>query len=155
MLTATTGFSENDHQPRIPPFIGNPGVQFAVENQAHVMSYFDHYVPPELIEIAVDQTNLYAQQQIVKMPRPVIKHACREEWKPVTVIEMKKFLGLIFVTGIVRKPKLELYWSTRGIFQTPIFSQTMSRNRFKLIQRYLHFHDNNAAGTNEDCLYKI
>ena len=48
-------------------------MQFAVENQADVMSYFDHYVPPELIEIAVEQTNLYAQQQIAKMPRPVTK----------------------------------------------------------------------------------
>jgi len=90
------------------------------------------------------------------MPRPVTKHACSEEWNPVTVIEIKKkFLGLIFVTGIVRKPKLELYWSTRGIFQTPVFQQTMSRNRLQLIQRYLHFSDNNAAGTTEDRLYKI
>jgi len=62
---------------------------------------------------------------------------------------------LIFVTGIVRKPKLELYWSTRGIFQAPIFPQTMSRKRFQLIQKDLHFNDNNAAGTNEDRLYKI
>jgi len=62
---------------------------------------------------------------------------------------------LIFVTGIVRKPELEMYRSTRGIFQTPIFPQTMSRNRFQLIQKYLHFNDNNAAGTNEDHLYKI
>ena len=119
------------------------------------MSYFDHYVPPDLIEIVVDQTNLYAQQQIAKMPRPVTKHARSEEWKPVTVIEIKKFLGLIFVTGIVRKPKLDLYWSTRGIFQTLIFSKTMSRNRFQLIRRYLYFNDNNAAGTNETRLYKI
>ncbi len=41
------------------------------------------------------------------------------------------------------------------IFQTPIFSQTMSRNRFQLIQKYRHFSDNNAAGINEDRLYKI
>ena len=47
-------------------------MQFADENQADVMSYFDHYVPPELIEIAVDQINLYAQQ-IAKMPRPHYK----------------------------------------------------------------------------------
>ena len=46
-------------------------------------------------------------------------------------------------------------WSTRGIFQTPIFPQTVSRNRFQLIQRYLRFNENNAAGTNEDYLYKI
>ena len=62
-VTPTTGFSENDRQPRIPPFIGNLGVQFAVENQADVMSYFDYYVPPEFIEIVIDQTNLYAQQK--------------------------------------------------------------------------------------------
>jgi len=43
----------------------------------------------------------------------------------------------------------------RGIFQTPIFPQTMTRNRFQLFQRYLHFNDNNAAGTNEDRLYTI
>jgi len=129
-------------------------VQFAVENEADAMSYFDHYIPPELFEIVVDQTNLYAQQQIAKMPLPVTKHARSEEWKPVTVIEMKKFVGLICVTGIVQKPKLELYWSMRGIFQTPVFPQTMSRNRFQLIQRYLHFSDNNAAGTNKDRLYR-
>jgi len=76
-------------------------VQFAVENEADVMSYFDHYIPPELIEIVVDQTNLYAQQQIAKTPRPLTKHARSEEWKPVTVIEIKKFFGSIFVTGIV------------------------------------------------------
>jgi hypothetical protein len=87
-------------------------VQFAVENEADVMIYFDHYIPPEIIEIVVDQTNLYAQQQIAKMPRPITKHARSEEWKPVTVIEMKKFLGLNFATGIVRKPKLELYRDT-------------------------------------------
>ena len=84
-------------------------MQFADENEADVMSYFDHYIPPELTEIVVDQTNLYAQQQIEKMPRPITKHVYSKEWKPVTVIKMKKFLGLIFVTGIVRKSKLEFY----------------------------------------------
>ena len=88
----TTEFSKNDRQPRIPHFIGNPGVQFAVENEADVMSYFDHYIPPELTEIVVDQPNLYAQRQIAKMPRPVTKHAHSEEWKPVTVIQMKNSL---------------------------------------------------------------
>jgi hypothetical protein len=42
------------------------------------MNYFDHYIPPELIEIVVDQTNIYAQKQITKMPRPGTKHARKE-----------------------------------------------------------------------------
>jgi len=37
-VTPTTRFSKNDRQPRIPPFIGNLCVQFAVENKAAVMS---------------------------------------------------------------------------------------------------------------------
>jgi hypothetical protein len=81
-------FSKNGHQPRIPHFISNPGVQFAVENDADVNSYFDHYMPPEFIEIVVNQTNVLVKQ-IVKITRPVTKHARSEEWKPVTVIEIK------------------------------------------------------------------
>ena len=70
-------------------------MKFAVENQADVVSYFDNYVPPEFNEIAADHTNLSAQQQIAKMPLPFTKYARSEEWKLVTVIEMKNFLGLI------------------------------------------------------------
>jgi len=40
MFLPTTGFSKNDREPRIPPFIGNPGVKFAVENEADVLSFF-------------------------------------------------------------------------------------------------------------------
>ena len=54
------------------------------------MSYFDNYIPPERIEIIVDQTNSHAQQQIAKMPRPLTNQARSEQWKPVTVNEMKK-----------------------------------------------------------------
>ena len=106
-VTPTTWFSKNDRQP-IPPFIDNPGVQFAVENEAAVMSYFDHYVPPELIEIVVDQTNLYAQQQIAKMSRPVTKQARSEEWKKVTVIEMKKIPWFDFCNWYSPKTKTRI-----------------------------------------------
>ena len=52
------------------------------------------------------------------------------------------------------KTKIRFVQVNERNFQTPIFPQTMSRNRFHRIQRYLHFHDNTAAGTN-DRLYKI
>jgi hypothetical protein len=107
-------------------------VQFAVQNGANMMEYVDNYITPELIQIVVNQTNLYAQQ-IATRPQPVTKYARSEQWKPVTVYEMKKFRGLMLLTGVIRKPKLEWYWSTRGILITPVFSQTMPRNRFQII----------------------
>jgi hypothetical protein len=61
------GFCTKDCQPSIPVFTGNPGVQFAVQNGADVMDYVDNYISPELTETVVNQTNLYAQQQIATM----------------------------------------------------------------------------------------
>jgi hypothetical protein len=86
------------------------------------MEYDDNYITPELIQIVVNQTNLYAQQQIATMPRPITKYACSEQWKPVTIYEMQKFLGLLFLTGVIQKPKLEWYWSTRHFTNTHFFT---------------------------------
>jgi hypothetical protein len=55
------------------------------------------------------------------MPRPVTKHSHSEQWKLMAICEMKKFLGLMFLTGVIQKSKLEWYWSTRGILLKPIF----------------------------------
>jgi hypothetical protein len=60
-------FCKKDHQPNILFFTGNPAVQFAVQNGADMMEYVDNYITPQLIQIAVNHTNLYAQQ-IAPMP---------------------------------------------------------------------------------------
>jgi hypothetical protein len=115
------GFCKKDRQPSIPLFTGNSAVQFAVQNGTDMMEYVDNYITPVLIQIVVNQTNLYAQQQITTVPQPITKHARSEQWKPVTIYETKKFLGLMFLTGVIRTPKLEWYWSTRGIFTNTHF----------------------------------
>jgi hypothetical protein len=74
-------FCKKGHQPSIPLFTGNPAVQFAVQNGTDMMEYVQNYITPELIQIAVNQTNLYTQQQLATMPRPVTKHARSVQWK--------------------------------------------------------------------------
>ena len=61
---------------------------------------------------------------------------------PVTLPEMKKFLGLVILMGIIYKPSIPLYWSTDELFSTLIFRQLMTRNRFQLIEKFLHFNNN-------------
>jgi hypothetical protein len=39
-----------------------------VQNGTDMMEYVDNYITPELVQIVVNQTNLYAQQQIATMP---------------------------------------------------------------------------------------
>ena len=106
-------------------------MQFSVENEADVMSYFDHYIPPELIETAVDRTNLYAQQ-IAKMPRPVTKHARSEEWKPVIVIEMKKFPWFDFCNWYSPLTKIRIVLVNERNFQTQYFHKQCLGTDFNL-----------------------
>ena len=112
----------------------------------------------EILEHLVEQTNLYAEQSIDSQTakNEQLPHSRSKAWKPVNISEMKKFLGLMFLTGIVRKPTLEDYWSTDSMIETPIFGKVMSRNRFEGILSYLHFSDNEKrAPTCDDRLYKV
>jgi hypothetical protein len=57
---------------------------------------------------------------------------------------------------MVRAKKLTIsdYWSTDPPLVTPQFSDYMSRNRYLVLIRLLHFNDNNLP-TEGDKLYKL
>lgn len=57
--------------------------------------------------------------------------------------------------GLVRKAKINNYWSTNECIEKPIFSKTMSRNRFRQILQYLHFNDNDNIPAEADRLFKV
>ena len=85
-----------------------------------------------MIDLIVEQTNLYAN-------RDKNMHNFKTDQD-----EMKKFLGLIIISGYHSLPSENDYWSTADDMIMPIFSSTMSRDRFRLIKRYLHIADNSS-----------
>src|SRR2546421_2719091 len=64
-------------------------------------------------------------------------------WKPVTSSEVRAYLGILIYMGIYTTPDINDYWNTseedRPIHR-PV-RKTMSRNRWKQIDRYLHIWD--------------
>lgn len=64
--------------------------------------------------------------------------------------EMMVFWALCMLMGVLGKPALHLYWSTRRIIATPFFGLTMARDRFILLLRFLHFHDSSIARPRDD-----
>jgi hypothetical protein len=89
------------------------------------------------------------------LPKSLVLHhglSQFQTWTPVTVSELKAFLGLVFVTGIIDKPTLNIYWSEDPVFETPIFSKTMVRNRFESILSFLHFSDSSRYDTRIQCI---
>lgn len=66
---------------------------------------------------------------------------------------MKSFIAIILLMGIIHKPSIDMYWVTDELLCTPVFSKIMTRNRFQLILKFLHFNNNedpNFDPQNED-----
>ncbi|XP_030261760.1 piggyBac transposable element-derived protein 4-like isoform X2 [Sparus aurata] len=103
--------------------------------------FLELFLTDELLQHIVDQTNLYARQYFEARPDN-LPYSRSNAWKPVSIPELKSFFGLSFLTGYIKKPNLELYWSVDEVDATPHFSKTMARNRFQIIWRFLHYNNN-------------
>ena len=63
-------------------------------------------------------------------------------WKNVSKKENESFVGLVILMGTNNLPSMKLYSSEEMVFQNPLISSLMSRNRFRRIFYNLHLPDN-------------
>ena len=80
-----------------------------------------------------EETNTNASNKRAKDPA---RH--KGAWSCPSLGEMKAFLALVLLMGIIRKPAMKLYWSLSSLLNTPAFSTIMARDRFMQIMRYLY-----------------
>ncbi|CAL9704079.1 unnamed protein product [Knipowitschia caucasica] len=144
-----------DWSPNVFPFTATPGPQNAAAELDSDLpaDFLELFITDELLQLIARQTNLHAQQYFQAHPN-ILPHSRGHTWKPVTIPELKTFFGLTFVTSYVKKPSLGMYWSVDEIDATPFFSQTMSRNRFQIIWRFLHYNDNSSID-DMDKMYEV
>ena len=96
------------------------------------LDFFSRFFTDDVWMLLVTETNLYANNNYVASPSS-------REWSPVSMEEMKAFLGLLILIAILKLPRLEMYWSKQHpIIETPGISNVMSRNRFQQIFRFFH-----------------
>ena len=133
-------WTSNDRQPRIPAFTARTGLQVQLPNNAGVSDYLTLFLTNEFFDLLVEQTNLYAAQyKMGNANLPPNSHAI--SWEESNRNEMEKFLALVLLMGIVRKPEVSDYWSTNPLLKGSIFNSVMPRNRFQSILQFLHFAD--------------
>jgi hypothetical protein len=109
----------------------------------------------EIIDNIVKETNRYAEQFLHGHELSVSSPA--RAGKPVTDGEIYVVLGLFMLMGIVQKPTLRSYFTTKRVISTPGFRDVITRDRFELICRFLHFIDSETISTFEgpQKLFKI
>jgi hypothetical protein len=136
------------------PFTGNPGVQADLPADPSPLDYFQLYITTGIIGHLVAETNRYAAQYLESEGPNLKAYSNAKNWFPTTPDEMLAFLGLVVLMGVVFKPRMYMYWSNDDLFNTPIFNDTMPRDRFYLLLKFFHCTDNNNRQGN-DRLFKI
>lgn len=115
--------------------------------------WFRLLVDDELLNMIVLQSNNYA----VEVLSVSSGHRSRiSAWKPLTISELLVFIGLTLHTGTIKLPRICDYWKKHRLFSN-CFSTFMSRDRYFLIMRCLHFCENLPATElpPADRLYKV
>ncbi|KAL2098395.1 hypothetical protein ACEWY4_007602 [Coilia grayii] len=104
------------------------------------LQYFREFFSKEIIEVIVQESNLYAIQKDPSKPLNL------------TVNELEQFLGTVVYMSLFGLPASWMYWNKAT--RVPQVADTMTLNRWEVIKHYLHF-SNNQQQEDDEPLYKI
>ncbi|KAJ8953424.1 hypothetical protein NQ318_023542 [Aromia moschata] len=116
-----------------------------------ILDCFEYLCSTEIVQKIVDEIHLY-KDFVSANNLPASSRL--KNWKPTNVNEFYVFLAVSLLMIQVKKNRISEYWSKDALIETPIFGQTMSRDRGILILRLLHFGDNINMDSN-DKFFKI
>lgn len=111
---------------------------------------FGLMISPDVIDLIVFQTNLYAQEKHLKTGKTYV---------PTTDVEIRVFIGMNMLMGIKPLPSYRDYWSSDPDLHDVYMSKLMSLNRFGWLLSNIHINDNSTAprpdDPTRDKLYKV
>ena len=117
------------------------------------MDYYRHFITDEVINLMVYETNRYARQYLLTYQSS--KRSKKLQWEPTTNEKMLKFLRIIIEMGLVPMPKIDYYWSKSQLYGSKIIQNIMSRDKFELFLKFLHFSNNDEQDASQDRLEKL
>jgi hypothetical protein len=136
-------FTEN-----VGPLIHTPD---SAENEI-----FSYFFSSEVWDLLVKETNRYAKDYLETAN--LLPNARATQWEEQTINDLKAFVALIILQGIVKMANYELYWTSKFLIKCPGIQSIMPRNKFELILQFLHLNNNTTAfppeHPNHDRLHK-
>lgn len=119
------------------------------------LAFFRLLLTDDFLMKIVEETNLNAVE--IFCTQGVSEQSRISNWKDMTIDELLTFLGIYLHTGNIKINRLQDYWKKDPLFRVQAIADSMSRNRFLLILRALHFSRNPGPQEERpaDRLYKI
>ncbi|GFX17678.1 piggyBac transposable element-derived protein 4 [Trichonephila clavipes] len=98
--------------------------------------------------ISSEETNRYAESFFENTELTPASRALK--WKNANKEEMKRFIALLLLQGVVQKPVEKWFWSKRPILSTPFFGKVMDHIgfRMKLIERLIEEGSSDSGSRN-------
>ena len=118
----------------LPKFTESPGI-LAEATEFSPVDFSYIIFPDEAFTVISNETNRYAGQCL---DTPVEPSSRFHAWNDTSPNEIRAFVALEIAMGLCQKPAHSDYWSGFWLTAVP-FSFVMSRNRFELLQTFVHF----------------
>jgi len=150
----TTNYIWLDNSPNLDTidFHENVGLKINPDGDQPI-DFFNLLLTDDFFEFVVRETNNYTADLYMNRSSDKSRIA---KWIDIDVNELKIFFGLLLHTGTIKMPKMSDYWKTDELFNLNCFREKMSRNRYMLIMRALHFCKNPEAGEKAPSrIYKV
>ncbi|XP_022251164.1 piggyBac transposable element-derived protein 4-like isoform X2 [Limulus polyphemus] len=121
-------------------FCGASSLNINIDPNGDILQFFNIFFDDVLVDMITTETNRYAAQCLQAHQSKFCQSHC-SQWHHTTSNEMRTFLAIIILQGIVCKPEQQLFWSKNPLITTPFFPKIMSYRRFVMLKQYLHFSD--------------
>ncbi|XP_028164849.1 uncharacterized protein LOC114355980 [Ostrinia furnacalis] len=92
----------------------------------------------------INETNRYAWESIApsfETGDGIPRHSRMSKWVDTSVAELYKLFAIIIFMGMCVRGRIDEYWSTK-LLGMPGFRRIMTKERFLLLMRFLHFANN-------------
>ena len=103
------------------------------------------------MDIVVNETNRYHSFTVEHVGEEFSTRSHMRKWDDTNAGEMYTFLALTILMSHVQKLNVLDYWKRDSLIATPTFAKYMSRDRYLLLLRFLHFYDNEVASRDRLC----
>jgi hypothetical protein len=97
------------------------------------------FLRDDILELITKHTNIYSSQKLGKSLE-------------TTIEEIKHYIGIELLMGIVAMPAYTDYWSADLRYSQ--IADTMPLKRYQMLRRYIHFVDNETIDIS-DRFYKV
>ncbi|XP_008481385.1 piggyBac transposable element-derived protein 3-like [Diaphorina citri] len=104
-------------------------------SESHPLEFFEMFITENLVENVVKQSVLYA--------------VSKNEEFTLSVGDLYCYFGILYLSGYVQVPRRRMYWEEGTDSHNILVSNSMRRNRFDNIMKYLHVADNSRLNKND------